>query len=121
MSASYALIATGATDHAQQYKRALGKAGFTVQVATTGARAQAELAFTQPDLILLDLDLPDMSGAVVLRQIHAHRRFAKTGLILISSAWPTLPKNVSPPASHILTTPIKPADLTALANKICNI
>ena len=44
------------------------QAGFNVQQARTGAAALG-LAKEQPDLIVLDVELPDMSGFDVCRQI----------------------------------------------------
>ena len=43
----------------------LEAAGFAVQVSPTGAMALALISESQPDLILLDLNLPDISGQEV--------------------------------------------------------
>src|SRR5260370_26034173 len=42
-----------------------------VEVAYTGAEGLQRLAATTPDIILLDLRLPDQSGLDVLKQIRA--------------------------------------------------
>ncbi len=42
------------------------------------------MAFSTPDLILLDANLPDMPGEVIVRQINAHQRLDTTVLFLIS-------------------------------------
>lgn len=42
---------------------------FTVTTAATGAEAIKHLRAERPDLVLLDLKLPDMSGAAVLKEI----------------------------------------------------
>jgi len=44
---------------------------FAVSVAVTGAEGLSRLAREEPDLVLLDLGLPDADGLVVLRQIRA--------------------------------------------------
>ena len=44
---------------------------FAVSVAVTGAEGLGRLAREEPDLVLLDLGLPDADGLVVLRQIRA--------------------------------------------------
>jgi DNA-binding response OmpR family regulator len=85
MMKPYGLIITGDTEKARCYKKTLGEVGFQVQSVTTGARAQVQLTFTTPDLIVLDLQLPDIPGEVVLRQIKACPRLKKTRLYLVPS------------------------------------
>jgi len=46
----------------------LGHRGFEVTVASSGEEALRKLAAEQPDVILLDLQLPDMTGLEVLRE-----------------------------------------------------
>ena len=45
----------------------LGHLGFTVFTAESGGDALRQLEDHQPDLILLDLQLPDISGLEVLK------------------------------------------------------
>ena len=61
---------------------ALRAEGHTVSVATDGAEAVANLTLAEPDLVLLDLGLPDMDGKEVIRQI---RREGATPIIVISA------------------------------------
>ena len=51
--------------------RVLRQAGFLVTEAATGADALARARADVPDLILLDVQLPDMSGIEVARQLKA--------------------------------------------------
>lgn len=50
----------------------LTRHGFQVETATTGADALSAAAARHPDLILLDLGLPDADGLTVIRRIRAH-------------------------------------------------
>ncbi len=52
----------------------LAKEGFEVRVARDGAEALAEFAAREPDLILLDLMLPRVSGVDVCREIRTKSR-----------------------------------------------
>jgi two-component system KDP operon response regulator KdpE len=52
-------------------KPALSAAGFDTVIATTGADALKSAATEAPDLILLDLGLPDVDGKEVIRQLRA--------------------------------------------------
>lgn len=49
----------------------LRASGYTVDHAATGQAAVAEVASSEPDLILLDLGLPDIDGYDVCRQVRA--------------------------------------------------
>jgi two-component system KDP operon response regulator KdpE len=61
---------------------ALSAAGFQVQTAETGAQALRLAATGAPDLIVLDLGLPDRDGKDVLRDI---RQFSTTPVIILSA------------------------------------
>jgi two-component system KDP operon response regulator KdpE len=56
--------------------------GYAVTEADTGARALTALADHPPDMVVLDLGLPDMSGLDVIRAV---RRFASTPIIVLSA------------------------------------
>lgn len=53
-------------------KTALRREGFTANHVTTGTAALEAVRTDAPELVLLDLGLPDMDGLDVLRQLHKH-------------------------------------------------
>ena len=53
------------------YQYALRASGFQLDVALTGGAGLESVAQALPDLILLDYDLPDLSGLDVLERLHA--------------------------------------------------
>ncbi|MDR0944874.1 MAG: response regulator transcription factor [Bifidobacteriaceae bacterium] len=53
-------------------RRTLEREGYTVAVATTLAEARLTLASTRPDVILLDVMLPDGDGVAFARDIRPH-------------------------------------------------
>jgi two-component system cell cycle response regulator DivK len=58
-------------DNVYMLKNRLSRAGFTVVVATNGAQGIAMASSEQPDLILMDLTLPDIDGEEATRRIKA--------------------------------------------------
>ena len=65
---------------------ALGKLGFEILPATGGLQAFQRLAVRRPDLILLDLLLPEMDGFEVCRRIRENPDWAEIPIIFLSSA-----------------------------------
>jgi len=65
---------------------ALGKLGFEILPATSGRQAFQRLAVRRPDLILLDLLMPEMDGFEVCRRIRENANWAEIPLIFLSSA-----------------------------------
>jgi two-component system KDP operon response regulator KdpE len=62
-------------------KTNLTRHGFDVETAETGAEALDAYARRRPDLILLDLGLPDVDGTVVIQEVRAR---ANTPIVVLS-------------------------------------
>ena len=58
-------------DNVYMLKNRLTRAGFTIVVATNGAHGIAMAATKKPDLILMDLTLPDIDGEEATRRLKA--------------------------------------------------
>jgi DNA-binding response OmpR family regulator len=56
----------------QMYRMKFEADGFEVQLADNGKRGVALVESFQPDLILLDLSMPEMSGDEALAKIRSH-------------------------------------------------
>jgi CheY-like chemotaxis protein len=65
--------------------RRLAKRGFDVVVALDGASGAALAAAERPDLILMDISLPDMDGCDVVRLIHADPATAAIPVIALTA------------------------------------
>lgn len=64
---------------------ALKEQGYTVLTADTGTRALAAASTQLPDLILLDVLLPDIHGMEVCRQLRAEPSLAEVPVIMITA------------------------------------
>ena len=98
----------------------LSRAGCDVRTAGTGRDALAAIARTRPDLLILDLMLPDIDGFGVC-EILRHRPATATIPIIILSAWS------SPDARHLgidlgaldyLTKPFSPRELVGRVQRL---
>jgi CheY-like chemotaxis protein len=58
-------------DNVYMLRRRLERAGFAVVIASDGTQGIAMATSEQPDLILMDLSLPDVDGWEVTRRIKA--------------------------------------------------
>jgi len=63
----------------------LRSAGFETRESTTGAEALKLASEHNPDVILMDLRLPDMNGAEVTRKLAADPRTARIPVLAISA------------------------------------
>jgi two-component system phosphate regulon response regulator PhoB len=63
----------------------LAKAGYRVSTASSGSEAMKDAVEERPDLIVLDLMLPGMSGYEVLREIRQRRETASVGVIVLTA------------------------------------
>jgi two-component system phosphate regulon response regulator PhoB len=63
----------------------LRAAGFETALATTGEQALAHLRRRVPDLVLLDLMLPDVSGTEVCRRIKADPRTKHVPVVMLTA------------------------------------
>jgi len=63
----------------------LRAAGFRTLEATTGAEAIARAAQHLPDVILMDIRLPDMDGTDAARRLGAEARTASIPVVALSS------------------------------------
>jgi two-component system sensor histidine kinase/response regulator len=93
MSTASTLLSTGCLlvvddqeSNIQVVGAALGQLGFEILPATGGLQAFQRLAARRPDLILLDLLMPEMDGFEVCRQIRMNPDWTEIPIIFLSSA-----------------------------------
>jgi two-component system cell cycle response regulator DivK len=65
------LIVDDAQDNRELYAEYLRFCGFVVAEAATGAEGLEQMRRLDPDILLLDLRLPDVNGVDVSRQVRA--------------------------------------------------
>jgi DNA-binding response OmpR family regulator len=117
MSDLFALIVEDETDLAIIFSKALQEAGFETQIVRAGDTALMWLASTTPQIVVLDLHLPRVSGEEVLEQIRADERLKDTKVI-IATADPRMAETLQDRADLVLLKPIGFSQLRDLAARL---
>jgi DNA-binding response OmpR family regulator len=93
-----------------------------VQVLAAGDGAGAlDLAVAlQPDLILLDVNLPDVDGFEVCRRLRRHPRCAGVKVVMLTAAAQRddIARGLAAGADHYLTKPFSPVRLLTLVEEL---
>jgi PAS domain S-box-containing protein len=101
--------------------RILQRAGYRVVEAATGRDALDLLSREHPDLALLDVKLPDMSGLEVCRRIKENPQTASILVLHMSASfvnsWDTV-RGLESGADGYLTEPLEPAVLVATVDSL---
>jgi CheY-like chemotaxis protein len=95
------------------YRTALRVAGFFVNEAGNGMDALRALEADPPDLVVLDLGLPVISGYAVRTEIAAQGHTRNIPVIVVTGSEPDSPLDVP----YLLRKPVAPEDLVAAVNK----
>lgn len=79
------LVVEDDPDIAELMRRYLQKGGFEVEVRTAGGDALNALAANPPDLLVLDLMLPQISGLEICRLVRSDERTATVPIIMVTA------------------------------------
>lgn len=117
MSERFALIIEDDVDLATIFAQALRAAGFETSIVLDGSKAVQRLAAEKPDVVVLDLHLPHISGPEILGKIRADERLQDT-LVIIATADPRLAEELQDQADLALIKPISFKQLRDLAQRL---
>jgi CheY-like chemotaxis protein len=112
----FAFIVEDNQDAVTIFQSALERAGYEVQVALDGAIAQEQLKVIIPDLIILDIHMPNVTGDVLLKQIRADERLKNTRVFL-ATADANMASHLRDQAELVLLKPIGFSQLKELAER----
>jgi CheY-like chemotaxis protein len=85
-SQSYRILAVDdVDDNLLLLQTLLESEGYTVDVANSGRMALEKIQTTPPDLVLLDVMMPDMNGYEVTQHIRENQRCGDLPILLISA------------------------------------
>ncbi len=119
MSKPLVLVIEDHPDSGDIFCLTLKVAGFQTKLIDSGDEVFAWLVTKTPDVIILDVGLPRVSGADILRQIRADPRLAETPVI-VATAYPKSAALLQEYADLVLVKPVSPRQLRDLAIQLCS-
>jgi DNA-binding response OmpR family regulator len=99
------------------FSKALESADFKTEVIQDGQVALNRLADVTPDVIVLDLHLPHVSGKEILHQIRMLPHLAKTR-VMVATADPITAEMLREEAALVLLKPISFSQMRDLAARL---
>ena len=100
------------------FDEALSAAGYQTEIIRNGRAALTRLQTVSPDVVILDMHLPQVTGAEILRFIRSEKRMSFTNVV-VTTADAIMGEQVRDTADFVLIKPIsfgQLRDLTARLN-----
>ena len=111
-----ALVIEDNEDQNLVFTTALKQAGYEVESIFNGETARQRVAATLPEMVILDLHMPEVDGNVILGDIRANKRLQNTRVIL-ATADAAFADSLQPQADLVLLKPISFSQLHQLVSR----
>lgn len=99
------------------FAKAVEAAEYQVEIIHSGDTAMQRLNETVPDIVVLDLNLPYVSGVTILDYIRTDERLRKTSIILATANY-ALAQSIEDRADLVLVKPITFSQLRDLTSRL---
>ena len=119
-AAKYALVVDDDVDFCTIMSEMLKWGGFEAQVAYSAADAWHSLGEIDPDVMLIDIAMPDVDGLELVRELRSDEKFAKTPIIMVTARAirDMLEASKEAGADSFLTKPVSLYELTSTIDKL---
>jgi two-component system, cell cycle response regulator DivK len=114
MGKPVALIVEDDRDIVALFRHVLDIAGYHTEIVLDGREAMETIELRPPNIVLLDLQLPGMSGIEILKRMRADEKL-KTIPVVVITAFPTHADSLPVEPDLLL---IKPVDINQLSNLV---
>ena len=114
MSKPVALIVEDDRDIVALFRHVLDIAGYHTEIVLNGKDAMESLEVSQPNIVLMDLQLPGMSGMDILTHMRSDDRMKNIPVIVIT-AYPVYAASLPVEPDLLL---FKPVDINQLSNLV---
>jgi two-component system, OmpR family, phosphate regulon response regulator PhoB len=99
------------------FAEALKMSGFDTEIITDGQAALDRLQEIRPDVVVLDLHLPNVSGAEILRYIRQTEHL-KNMRVVVATADPRMADSIRQEATLVLDKPVSFQQLKLLTTRL---
>ena len=118
MEKPVALIVEDDRDILALFRHVLDLAGYRTEIVMHGKVAVEHLSKTTPDIVLLDLGLPGVSGSEILVMMRADERLKNVPVVIIT-AHPLLAATLPVTPQLVLIKPVNIEQMSRLIQRIC--
>ncbi|MFZ0544120.1 MAG: response regulator [Candidatus Promineifilaceae bacterium] len=113
----WSLIIEDDVDLASAFTEILELSGLRTELVQNGSLALKRLENVEPDMVLLDLHLPEVSGVEIFNYIRSEKRLENTRVVIIS-ADVVRAEQLEGKADLVLIKPARLADLFGLVDRL---
>jgi CheY-like chemotaxis protein len=113
----FSLIVEDDADLSVIFAEALTAAGFDTEIVRNGRLAIERLGEIAPDVVILDMHLPEVAGTTILNYIRAEERLAATSVV-VATADAVMGEQMRDSADFVLIKPISFGQLRDLTSRL---
>jgi CheY-like chemotaxis protein len=113
----FALIVEDDRDIVALFQQVLDIAGYRTEIVLDGIEAMERISISLPDIVLLDLQLPGMSGVEILKRMRENESMMNIPVVVIT-AYSHLPQNLAVEPDLLLKKPVDINQLSRLVRKL---
>lgn len=117
MDAPFVLIVEDERDIAALFRHVMDLAGYRTEIAANGKIALERLADCLPDVVLLDLSLPGISGVNILQRMRVDER-TKAIPVVVVTAYSELAESLAVEPDLVMLKPVSAVQLTDLVQRL---
>ncbi len=113
----FSLIVEDDEDLSVIFSESLSAAGFKTEIVRNGRVALERLPHISPDVVILDLHLPEVNGGTILKSIRSSDHLSKT-IVVITTADAIMGEQLRDDADFVLIKPISFSQLRDLTARL---
>jgi diguanylate cyclase (GGDEF)-like protein len=117
MEKPFALIVEDERDIAALFRHMLDMSGYQTEIVLDGGEAMKRLDSAKPDILLLDLYLPTVSGVQILQRMHSDPRLTNVPVVVIT-ANPQAVGGLPIEPDLVLLKPVNLSQLSSLVQRL---
>lgn len=114
------LIAEDAPSLRSLFAKVLKNAGFTVHIAVNGHDVMTQLSHAMPDVLVLDLGMPGVSGEEVIQMVRQRETTRRIKIVVVTGNHLAAQSALADEVDLLLIKPVSPRDLVNFVQRFIN-